>query len=105
MNLDLTTVISALLAIVGGGTGVFVCTEAAKRIKLFPINKGQKLRLRSVAAVLSAVVAVLFGVSNGTLDGATLQDFLQAALTACATWGAADSTYRLMKEDKKVEQG
>lgn len=96
-SLELTNLLTLLTTVLTGGAGVWLATEAAKRIKAIPVSEGQTARIRAVAAVLSVLAVCLEGLASGNLAPDNLQQLAVAVLTAAATFSAAHTAHKLRK--------
>lgn len=101
----LLAIISHLPAVMGSGAGVWLLTEAAKKSQSLPIWKGQTLRLRAVAGVLSALSAVALGLANGNLSGESLGAVITSILglvgSAAGAWAVAHGVHLAAKPEQE----
>lgn len=96
--IDISSYVGTLLSLAGGSVGIWVCTEAVKRIKAIPINDGQKTRIRAFTAVLSAVAVGLLGLIDNNLKPDDLQGIVVAVLGVAATWGGSHVVHSQVKD-------
>ena len=77
---------------------VAVIVELVKKHPSIPVSDGQAARIRSVAAVLSAVSVCLLGIAQGVLTSADVQSLVAAGVSALSAFGLAHLTYKAVKE-------
>lgn len=94
--MDIVSYVGTAAQVVGGGVGVFLATEAVKRIRAIPINEGMTTHLRATAAAFSAVAVLLLGLANGNLRPDDLQGAVLAILGVLGAWGVSHQTHRVV---------
>lgn len=94
--------ISLIVNILRGSVGVYLSTEIVKYIKFIPINEGQKLRIRSLAAGLSMLATGIMAVTSGNLDPKDVQSWLIQVVMFVGTWGWAEIMHRVKNLFDKV---
>lgn len=93
---------SLVVNILRGSVGVYLSTEIVKYIKVIPINEGQKLRIRSLAAGLSMLATVIMAVMSGNIDPRDVQNLLIQIVMFAGTWGWAELMHRVKNLFAKV---
>ena len=76
---------------------VILATQLVKRVSVFPINKGQKNRLRAVAGLLSFVSAASMAYANGGLETFITPDMINVGVGAAITFVLSQLGYKGIK--------
>lgn len=93
----LPAILSWLRDAAGGGTGVFISMEIAKRWNRIPLSAGQTSALRKTAGALSLVAGLLVATADHSVSGDTVQQLLLGAFTFGASWAASHGMHKLTK--------
>jgi hypothetical protein len=86
---------------VGSSVAVAIITQLLKQHPTFPLEEGQKLRIRAFATLLSACSVVLLGVAQGSLSAADVQNVLAALITTATAAFGAHAVYKIAKDAEK----
>lgn len=102
MTPDLASFLQQIIALVGSSAGVWGITEMVKRApSISTINPGQVTRIRSFAAVLSALAVVIGHWSNGTLDVQSTQGVIIEVLNFVVVLLGSHTVHTLTKDVKE----
>lgn len=99
---EISMFILDLLKFLGGGVGVWGVTELVKRAPFLPVSEGQKTRIRTLSAALSAVAVVLLGVVDKTLKIDDVSGAIVAVFGAFVAWGASHWTHRAVGQVRSL---
>lgn len=86
------------LVLIGGATGTWLATEAIKRADFIAfIKDGDKIRLRALAGIFSALAVVLIGFVDGNLAPENLQELLIKITELLVIWLGAHTVHKTLK--------
>lgn len=94
LQLNWPTIQPFLQEAIGGGVGVFVLMEVAKRVNAIPLSAGQTGKLRAAAGGLSLLATILIGAADHKLQPESLSQLLLGLLTFGGTWVASHGLHK-----------
>ena len=96
MTLDVSNVLTVVSEFFVSGVGVFVLTHAAKKISFIPLQEGQRVKIRAVAGILSALGAGLVSFSNGVVGTEDLQAVVTAIVGCGFAWLTSHAAHKVL---------
>lgn len=87
--------LASVVALLGGGVGLWAFVAAAKRI--VPFLNGRTAVLRALGLTLSAVGVLLTKAATGQLEGADIQTAVVTILESVSVWLTAHAVHKASK--------
>lgn len=91
-------VAQTVIDVIKSGLVTTFLIEVLKRYPAIPLKEGEKVKIRSVAAVLSTAGIFLTGIASGTITAPDIQNVLVSLISAVAAFGLSHIVYKGLQD-------